>query len=235
MPVIIEVCDKKVTNEDLNEVFAYFHYIDKTFSTYKNDSEVSRYNNQETLQLSRIMKKILRLSEETKTVTHGYFDIQVGEKIDPSGIVKGYAISQGAKILRKKGLKNFYVEIAGDIQTNGMNQKGKKWSVGIQNPFNRKEIIKVVYLAEKGIATSGNYQRGEHIYDPIGKKKANEIASVTVIADDIYDADRFATATFAMGIKGIRFLQGLKNIEGYLVTKDKQAIFTDGFEKYTVY
>ena len=59
----------------------------------------------------------------------------------------------------KKGFHNFFVEIAGDIQVNGKNEMLKKWSVGIQNPFKKEEIIKVVYLSDKGIATSGSYQR----------------------------------------------------------------------------
>lgn len=236
MPVTIDVSHRNVTDEDINEVFAYFHYIDKKFSTYKKDSEISQINRGEIKEkdFSSEVKKIFRLSENTKNESHGYFDINLNGKIDPSGIVKGYAISEGAKILRKKGFCNFFVEIAGDIQVNGKNSEKNKWSVGIQNPFNIKEIIKVVYLSNKGIATSGSYQRGEHIYNPISKKSAKEVASITVIADDIFDADRFATAAFAMGEGGINFLESLKNVEGYMVTKAKIAIMTSGFEKYTI-
>jgi FAD:protein FMN transferase len=236
MPVTIDVSDKNATDEDINEVFAYFHYIDNTFSTFKKDSEISQINRGEIKEkdFSGEVKKIFRLSENTKTETYGYFDISLNGKIDPSGIVKGYAISGGAKILIKKGFHNFFVEIAGDIQANGKNSKNNKWSLGIQNPFNTKEIIKVVYLSDKGIASSGNYQRGEHIYNPISKKSAKEVAGITVIANDIFDADRFATAAFAMGKNGINFLESLKNVEGYMVTKAKMAIMTSGFEKYTI-
>jgi len=149
-------------------------------------------------------------------------------------LLKGMQYRKEQRFCKKKGLKNFFVEIAGDIQVSGKNKEGEKWSVGIQNPFNIKEIIKVVYLSDKGIATSGNYLRGEHIHNPIFKKNANEVALVTVIADDIFDADRFATAAFAMGEKGIHFLESLKNIEGYMVTKSKKAIYTSDFEKYTI-
>jgi FAD:protein FMN transferase len=234
MPVKIEVIEKSVTEEDINEIFSYLHYIDKKFSIFKTDSEISQINSGElTIQnASKLMQQILKLCEETKRETNGYFDININGKLDPSGIVKGYAISQGARLLKKKGFKNFSVEIAGDIQISGKNSLGQSWRIGIQNPFNLKEIIKVVYLSNKGIATSGNYQRGEHIYDPVSRKKANEIASVTVITDDVYDADRFATAAFAMGEGGISFLEKIKGIEGYMVTKSKSAILTNGFEKY---
>jgi FAD:protein FMN transferase len=236
MPVTIEVCESKVTDEDINEVFSYFHYIDKKFSTYKKDSEISQINRGElkVSEASSEMRKILELCEETKKLTNGYFDINLGGILDPSGIVKGYAIWQGAEILRKKGKKNFYVEIAGDIQTFGQNSKGKKWSVGIQNPFNTKEIVKVVFLRGEGIATSGTYQRGKHIVNPKINVLADEIASISVIGPNVYEADRFATAAFAMGEKGIEFIEKLKNFEGYMIKNNKQAISTGGFRKYEI-
>lgn len=234
MPVTIEVIDTRVTNEDIQEVFAYFHYIDKKFSTFKKDSEISKINRGElkVSQSSNEMQKILVLCEKTKLETNGYFDINIDGKLDPSGIVKGYAIYEGAEILRKKGFSNFYVEIAGDIQVLGKNNKGEKWQVGIQNPFNLREIVKVIKVSNKGVATSGNYQKGEHIQNPKIKKWADEIASVTVIGPNVYDADRFATAAFAMGEKGIEFIEKLKGFEGYMIKKDQKAVYTSGFEVY---
>ena len=234
MPVAINIADRNATEEDISEVFSYFHYIDKKFSTYKKDSEISQINRGELkeFQYSKEMKKILSLCEKTKKQTNGYFDININGILDPSGLVKGYAIFEGAKILRKKGYKNFSVEIAGDIQVYGKNEKGQSWSIGIQNPFNLKEIIKIVELNTGGIATSGNYIRERHIYDPKNKKAAEDIAGITVIGPNVYDADRFATAAFAMGEKGIEFIEKLKRFEGYMVKRDKTAVFTSGFEKY---
>lgn len=236
MPVVIQVTDSQVTNEDINEVFSLFHYLDKTFSTFKKDSEISRINRGELkeAQFSEEMRKILSLCEKTKQETNGYFDIHINGKLDPSGVVKGYAILEGATLLQKKGFKNIYVEIAGDIQVFGEDKNNKGWKIGIQNPFKTDEIIKVVLLKDKGIATSGNYQRGDHILNPIGKKMADEIASISVIGPNVYEADRFATAAFAMGEKGIEFINSLKGFEGYMIRKDKKAIFTEGFGKYTV-
>jgi len=178
------------------------------------------------------MMKILGLCEQTKQETDGFFDINLNGILDPSGLVKGYAIYQGALILKNKGFANFYVEIAGDIQVFGKNEKQKKWKIGIQNPFNPDEIIKIVKLSNKGIATSGTYQRGKHIYNPKAKKLAEEIASMTVIGPNVYEADRFATAAFAMGEKGIEFIERLKGFEGYMIKKDKKAVLTSGFEDY---
>ena len=236
MPVVIEISDSNAKQEDFNEVFAYFHYIDKKFSTYIKDSEVSLLNRKE-IRISEIsddFKKILKLSEDTKKVTNGYFNIEINGKIDPSGLVKGYAIWEGAKILLKKGYKNFYVEIAGDIQTIGKNKKGNEWMVGIQNPFNPKEIVKVVKVSGEGVATSGNYQRGVHIINPKNNQWANGIASITVIGPNIFEADRFATAAFAMGEKGINFISSLKGFAGYMIKNDGTAVLTKDFKIFLI-
>lgn len=236
MPVTINVVDKNVTDEDINEVFSYFHYIDGKFSTYKNNSEISKINRGEIEEkdFSREMKKIFSLCKKTKEETNGFFDISKNGILDPSGIVKGYAINEGANILKNKGYKNIYVEIAGDIQVFGKDESGNDWKIGIQNPFNLQEIVKVVNLSNKGIATSGNYLRGKHIYNPRGKIKGDSFVSVSIIGSNVYEADRFATAIFAMGEEeGLKFLVTLDGFESYIIRKDKQAIYTPGFEKYT--
>ena len=235
MSVTINVVDKNVTDEDINEVFSYFHYIDNKFSTYKKNSEMSQINRGEIKKkdFSFEMKKILALCEKTKKETNGFFDINNKGFLNPSGIVKGYAINKGANILKNKGFKNIYVEIAGDIQVFGKDEKGKDWKIGIQNPFNKEEIVKVVSLSNKGIATSGTYIRGDHIYSPKENNKTNDIVSVTIIGPNVYEADRFATAVFAMGEKGLKFLVTLNGFEGYIIRRDKKAIYTQGFDSYT--
>ena len=234
MPVIIEIIDSNVTSEVFKEVFDYLISIDERFSTYKKNSEITLYNEGKITakDLSDDMKKVLKLSEETKKETDGFFDVVYDGKIDPSGLVKGWAIYNAAEILRQKGFKNFYVEIAGDIEVAGLNNEGKKWAIGIRNPFNKKENVKVVYLSNKGIATSGIYERGEHIYNPKEGRQAAKIASFTVIGPNIYEADRFATAAFAMGFEGINFIEKMRNLEGYMIDYNKIATLTSGFEKY---
>lgn len=233
MPVTVSIMDKNVKVGDINGIFSYFIKIDKKFSTYKKDSEIEKINRGELekTKYSLEMKKILNLSKKTKRETRGYFDIKINNKLDPSGMVKGYAIHQACLMLSGKGYKNFYVEIGGDIEAVGK-INGRNWQVGIENPFNRKEIIKVVNLSNLGIATSGTYIRGHHIFNPINNEVANKIASITVIGPNVYEADRFATAAFAMGEKGIDFIENLEGFEGYLVTKDKKGIMTSGFNKY---
>lgn len=236
MPVIVEVADEKVRDKEFDRVFSYFKYVDQKFSTYKNDSEISKINRGEIRsgQFSADMRVIFQLSEETKKLTDGYFDILHNGKYDPSGIVKGWAIFNAGKILKDSGFTNYYVEAGGDIQISGTNPKGKRWQIGIKNPFNQKEIIKVVHLTSEGIATSGTYIRGQHVYNPKNlEKEITEITSLTVIGPNIYEADRFATAAFAMGKKGIEFIGRLNGFAGYMIDSEGIATYTSGFEKYT--
>ena len=235
MAAVIEIIDRDVSPGIFDEVFEYLVSVDKRFSTYKKDSEITLFNEKKIAEkdLSPEMMEIFQLSEKTKKETNGYFDISHNGKIDPSGIVKGWAIHNASVMLQKKGIKNFFVEIAGDIEVGGVNSKGEKWAIGIRNPFNVNENVKVVYLSNKGIATSGNYERGAHIYIPSQNKEADDIASLTIIGPDIFEADRFATAAFAMGRDGINFIETLLGFEGYMIDNNGIATKTSGFEKYT--
>ena len=149
--------------------------------------------------------------------------------------MKGWAIWRAAKLIETRGFKNFYVDAGGDVQVSGKNAQGEPWSIGIRNPFNRDEIVKVLQPDGRGVATSGTYIRGKHIYDPrSGEPVETDILSLTVVGPDIYEADRFATAAFAMGKEGIKFIENLEGFEGYLIDKDGLATMTSGFEKYVV-
>ncbi len=244
MPITIEIIEdphaaEKAATKIFDEVFAYFTHIDETFSTYKSTSEITAIND-DSLALanaSEEMQLVFALSEETKRETNGYFDIETPNgKYDPSGLVKGWAIWNAAQLLQKRGFENFYVDAGGDIQPHGHNADGKKWAVGIKNPFNPNENIKVVHVTTEGVATSGTYIRGLHIYDPRGNGGAGApvdgIVSLTVIGPNIYEADRFATAAFAMGAEGINFIEKLEGFEGYIIDKNKIATMTTGFKKY---
>src|ERR1700722_127457 len=168
MPITIEVVDPRVKEIDIASIFDYFASVDRMFSTYKKESEISRFNAGEITkkELSTDVRQILQLADDTKKESNGYFNIVHNGKTDPSGIVKGWAIYNAAGLLKEHGFQNFYVDAGGDIQVSGKNEEGQSWKVGIKNPFKQDEIVKVVRLDNKGIATSGLYIRGNHIYNP---------------------------------------------------------------------
>jgi FAD:protein FMN transferase len=149
-------------------------------------------------------------------------------------VVKGWAIQNAAQLLLQKGYKNFYIDAGGDVQSSGLNEEEEEWSIGIRNPFKIEEIVKVVYPRGKGIATSGSYLRGQHIYNPHKpKEELKDIVSLTVIGENVLEADRFATAAFAMGREGINFIEQLPGFEGYAIDKNGLATMTSNFELYT--
>lgn len=234
MPITIEI-SVGAADKYFDQLFEYFREVDKRFSTYKPDSEISMLNSGlPKSKWSSQMIEVLELCDQTKRLCRGFFDISHNGKLDPSGLVKGWAINKASQQLKKQGVSDFYIEAGGDIQSSGVDQDGEAWTFGIRNPFNMEEIIKVVTPLGNGLATSGTYIRGQHIYDPVNSKKLTDIRSLTVIGPNIYEADRIATAAFAMGLSGIGFVETLANFEGYVVDEKKQATYTSGFERFAV-
>lgn len=238
MPITLEVLDARANADTLETIFTYFDYIDHKFSTYKDESEISQINQGKlTLeQASEDMQTIFALSDWTKKATNGYFDIFRNGHYDPSGIVKGWAIFNAAEMLREMGFANYYVDAGGDIQMAGENAQGQPWRIGIRNPFNPQEIVKVLSVSDCGVATSGTYIRGQHIYNPKESSPfVTDIVSLTVIGPDIYQADRFATAAFAMGPAGISFIENLPGFEGYMIDQSGLATYTTNFDRYVLH
>lgn len=236
MPITVEVKGERQelkVLQDIEKVFDYFREVDEKYSPFKETSEVGKLNRGE--EVSKEMTQILRLAQDLKRETNGYFDIKKPNgKIDPSGIVKGWAIKNAADILRKKGYKKFFIDAGGDAEISGGNRSvAAGWKWGIRNPFNVKENVKVLSLSNCGIATSGTYERGQHIYNPVEKKaEITDIVSITVIGPNVYEADKYATPAFAMGKAGINFIESLKGFEGYMIDVNGIATMTSGFGVY---
>jgi thiamine biosynthesis lipoprotein len=232
MPITVEIVDS-VAPGALADAFSYFAAVDDRFSIYKEDSEISALNKGRVTyrELSREMREVLELAEQTKRQSNGFFEIRRPRGgLDPSGIVKGWAIRNAANLIRQSGAENLYVDAGGDIQSYGKKGSGEAWTIGIRNPFNADEFIKTVAPKGRGVATSGTSARGQHIYDPHRPSQPiDDIVSLTVIGPDVLEADRFATAGFAMGKAGILFIEQLDGFEGYVVETNRRATWTSGF------
>ena len=142
----------------VGRVFDYFDDVDRRFSTSRQDSEISAINRGDipVRDWSGQMMDVIRIAELTRRETAGYFDIHKPDgALDPSGIVKGWAIRNAAEIVRRADVSDFFIEAGGDIQSCGRNASGRDWSVGIRNPFQANEIVKVIYPRGRGVATSG--------------------------------------------------------------------------------
>ena len=235
MPVTVEIVGAADMTL-IDRVFAWFDAVDRRFSPYKPDSEISSINRgaHPPSEWSDEMREVIALCDATRRDSDGYFNARTPSgAIDPSGIVKGWAILGAAHIIDRAGHRDYFVDAGGDIQSSGVNGAGRPWRVGVRNPFNPSEIIKVVEPRGRGIATSGTYARGQHIYIPgHPEPQLDEIVSLTVVGPDILEADRFATAAFAMGRAGIAFIEHMPGLEGYQVHADRTAISTTGFVEF---
>lgn len=236
MPITVHLTGKD-DGDAAASVFMYFESVDQRYSTYKPESEISRINRGlAEAKWSDEMKHVLGLCEQTKQQTGGYFDIRRPDGLlDPSGLVKGWSIHNAAHVLLRRGVKDFCIEAGGDMQVHGHSPENEVWHVGIRNPFQTSETVKTVGLHDAGMATSGTYIRGQHIYNPHKPNgEVHDIVSLTVIGPNVYEADRFATAAFAMGRQGIGFIEAWPALEGYMIDANSVATYTTGFERYII-
>src|ERR1700730_3619726 len=232
MPVTEQVVDVAAKGEALDKVFDDFSLLDRTFSPFLVESDVSRINRGE-LQLedaSPLVNQAIDLCRLYERATDGYFSAWIAGRFDPSGLVKGWAIDRACSILDRYGYRDFFVDAGGDVQTHGRNSEGGPWRVGVRHPVERNKVARVVLASGLAVATSGTYEKGEHILDPHTGKPANALVSFTVVGPDILQADVYATAGFAMGVSGLEFVSRTTGYEAYAIDKTLRAIFTAGFE-----
>lgn len=172
-------------------------------------------------------------------------------ELDFSAIAKGYGVDVVAKYLKDQGCKNYFVEIGGEVVAFGINDKGKTWRLGIEDPT--REILErtpkaVVELENKGMATSGNYRnyyvregsKYAHTIDPsTGYPIQHSLLSATVFAEDCITADAYATSFMVMGLeKAKRILADTEGLEAFLIYSNDngelQTYSTEGAEKITI-
>lgn len=215
--------------------FDHFRDVDTRFSTYKPDSEISRLNRGELVEqkCSEQMRDVLRMCELARVTSDGYFDIRGHRSdgaIDPSGLVKGWSVEGAARILEAAGLRNYCINAAGDLRASGYVEPGKPWRIGIRNPWDAHTTAAVIAAHDLSIATSGTYERGEHVIVPHTGRPPDGIASMTIIGPSLTWADTWATAAYAMGIRGVEWIA--REVDGYeacAISTDRQLVMTARF------
>ena len=237
--------DDQAQDALLDELFAWFDRVDALFSTWRDDSEIVR--------IARGQLPVGEASDETRTVlarcaelsrdTAGAFDIRATAslppalrgpgwcEIDPSAMIKGWAIDQAAVLLARSGATRFCLNAGGDVLVGSGPAPGERWRVGIQHPWEPRSVAAVVEVVDVGVATSGRYERGDHVVDPRTGRPAAGLASVTVIAPDLARADAYSTAILALGRDGLSWLASRPDIDAMVVTDDRQVFTTDGFNR----
>ncbi len=192
--------DKASLEKGIDECAEYFREVDEVFSTYKDQSQVSRLRRGEIKigDCSKDLQNVWQLCLQAKEITDGSFDPWCVEGgFDPSGYVKGWASDKTIEILREHGATFIQVNGAGDLSLFGGPHK-----IGIRSPEDAKVILKIFELNGGAIATSGTYERGAHIRDPHTGLIAIGARSATAIGPDGGLADALATALVVAGRDG---------------------------------
>lgn len=184
----------------LDRGFAWLREVDARFSPFRADSEVSRLGRGEP---SPLLREVLDLCEEYERRSGGAFRATLpGRRLDPSGMVKGWAVARMAELLAEGGLADFCVNAGGDVVTRGEPEPGTPWRIGVRHPDAADRTCVVFGLRDGAVATSASYERGAHILDGRTGLPADGLVSVTVVADDLTTADATATAAYALGRDG---------------------------------
>jgi FAD:protein FMN transferase len=237
--VSIDVRPPFVDAAVLDAVVDQLRDIDARFSTYRPDSEVSRLARGELAEsaCSPDLRHVLAACDHLATVTGGAFDARrhrADSTIDPSGFVKGWAIEEAAWRIDSAGGRNYTINAGGDIVARGEAAPGQPWRVGIRHPDRPDRVAATLAVRDRAVATSGTYERGEHIADPRSGEAPVGLRSVTVVGPGLAFTDAYATAVFVMGLDGLRWLASRPEYDAYAITTDDRAVWTEGLERYLV-
>lgn len=185
--------------------------------------------------LSLVKAEYLSISEEELRITNP------GTRIDLGGIAKGYIADQLKKYLKKEGVTSGIINLGGNVVCIGKRVDGSPFSIGIQQPFEkRNEVVSTVNVEDKSIVSSGIYERYfmkkkklyHHILNPkTGYPVDNTLVGVTIMCDDSVDGDGLSTTCFSLGLKdAMKLVESMDGVEALFITKSEQLIYTDGMK-----
>ncbi|MBV9367240.1 MAG: FAD:protein FMN transferase [Solirubrobacterales bacterium] len=226
--VTVEIRDRVAPRRALERAFDWLRWVDRTFSTYDAESEVSRLNAGDLALADAhpLVRRVLERCEVLRAGTDGYFDARAPLRggLDPSGLVKGWAVDVAFAGLRRAGARRLCIEAGGDVRV-----AGGPWRIGIRNPRRREHLAAVVVLRSGAVATSGAYERGPHVVDPHTGRPPAGTLSVTMIDRTLAQADAHATAAFAMGPRGPAWSARLTAMT---ILADDEVLLTPTFLRY---
>jgi thiamine biosynthesis lipoprotein len=216
------------------QVLCELDRIDAVFSTYRADSAVSRLDCGE-LTLSDVsaeVAEVLRIGERAQADSGGAFAVRRPDatgrlRLDPSGVVKGWAVERAAAPLLALPETDVCLSAGGDVLCHTAGPDGVPWQIGIENPYDTQRLIAVVPIRSGAVATSGTAHRGSHLIDARTGRAPEGVASVTVVAPSLTEADVDATAAYALGRKAAAWLAARPQRRGVVVWRDGSVTVVD--------
>lgn len=219
MPINLALRGRHATGDKADRAWAAIlenlRKVEAEFSTYREDSTISRLNRGElTLEdCSPDIHEVLALGEQARIESEGAFNIRREgpdghPELDPNGVVKGWAIQRASRILDELTDTDSCLSAGGDMVCRVRTLDSRGWRVGVEHPRDPTRVIAVIPVHNGAVATSGLAQRASHITDPRTGEVPNQLASVTVVADNLTWADIDATAAFVLGSRASAWLEG---------------------------
>lgn len=208
--VTVDVRDPGDWTAAIADVVGWLHRVDRVFSTYRPDSDVSRLRRREIrlADADPLVAEVLGRCADAESATGGHFSARRDGRIDPTGLVKGWAIEAASRRLRGHGSANHAVNGGGDLQLAGEPEPGRLWTVGIADPHDRGRVLATVSGRDFAVATSGTAERGTHIADPFTGRPVTHLASATVAGPSLSTVDAYATAAFVLGRHALSWIDG---------------------------
>lgn len=219
--------------------FAWLHEVDRRFSPFRPVSEVSRLAVSARLGDSEPpspeMAEVLELCEIVEVLSDGAFDIRrhrADGAPDPTGVVKGWAVDRAGDILADGGIGRFCIGAGGDVLARGGRAAGLPWRIGVAHPTQVGASALTLQADDLAVATSGSTERGHHIVDGRTGQIPRELLTLSVAGPSLGRADAYATAAFAMGRDGLRWVESLPGYAACATTPDERLIVTLGLQCY---
>jgi thiamine biosynthesis lipoprotein len=204
----------------------FLHETDATFSTWQDDSAISRLRRGELAvgDAPTEVAEVLDLCHRAGTLTDGLFDAWASPAgVDPTGIVKGWATQRAAELLVAAGFAHVQVNGGGDLQLFGGARR-----IGVRSP-GRVDLLACIVDVEGAIATSGLYERGGHLLDPRTGVAATGPLSATVVGPELWLADALGTALFVEGLPGLNRIAAIDGYSALVIDADGNMRPSAGF------
>lgn len=211
---------------------SYLHEADAQLSVWKPQSPLSRVRRGE-LDLAEAppcVGEVLRRSAQARELSGGWFDPwKMPGGVDPTGLAKGWIAERALGKLRQAGVPAAMINAGGDVVAFGEPEPGRPWRIGVRDPRRADAFLAVVEL-KGAVATSGAYERADHVLDPHTLLPARGLLSATVSGPDLALADALATGLFAAGDGDLESIAAPEAYEALVVQQDGTVLATPGFE-----
>ena len=191
-----------------DDAVAVLRDVDRLFSTHRPGSAVSRLGRGEltVADCPPEVAEVLALGARAEAESGGAFAVRRDGVLDPTGVVKGWAVERAAAPLRALADTDFSLSAGGDLLCRTLDPAGTPWRIGIEDPRDPRRVLAVVPVHTGAVATSGTAHRGQHLVDARTGRAPSGVASVTVVADSLTWADIDATAAYAQGRRAADWL-----------------------------